>query len=189
MPPAEKHILEIDSAELAFGERRILSGVYLLVETGGVTAVLGRNGCGKSCLMKILSGSLKAGFCSMRIDGKWHRRFTEKEIRYLPQHPFIPGWLRLERALGDFGLQREDLERWFPEFIPLRETRIGELAAALLYRGSRKRCAVCGAAFVPKSNRGKYCPGCAGRMKKIKAAERKRKQRHKCHALEPFKPA
>ena len=45
----------------------------------------------------------------------------------------------------------------------------GELAAALLYRGSRKRCAVCGAAFVPKSNRGKYCPGCAGRMKKIKA--------------------
>ena len=128
MPPAEKHILEIDSAELAFGERRILSGVYLLVETGGVTAVLGRNGCGKSCLMKILSGSLKAGFCSMRIDGKWHRRFTEKEIRYLPQHPFIPGWLRLERALGDFGLQREDLERWFPEFIPLRGTRIGELS-------------------------------------------------------------
>ena len=93
MPPAEKHILEIDSAELAFGERRILSGVYLLVETGGVTAVLGRNGCGKSCLMKILSG-----------------------------------WLRLERALGDFGLQREDLERWFPEFISLRGTRIGELS-------------------------------------------------------------
>ena len=61
----------------------------------------------------------------------------------------------------------------------------GELAAALLCRGSRKRCAVCGAAFVPKSNRGKYCPDCAGRMKKIKAAERKRKQRQRCHALEP----
>ena len=65
----------------------------------------------------------------------------------------------------------------------------GELAAALLCRGSRKRCAVCGAAFVPKSNRGKYCPGCAGCMKKRKAAERKRKQRQRCHALEPFKPA
>ena len=64
----------------------------------------------------------------------------------------------------------------------------GELAAALLHRGSRKRCAVCGAAFVPKSNRGKYCPGCAGRMKKIKATERKRKQRQRCHALGAFKP-
>lgn len=48
--------------------------------------------------------------------------------------------------------------RWFRvAVLPLD----GELAAALLYRGSRKRCAVCGAAFVPKSNRGKYCPGCA----------------------------
>ena len=60
--------------------------------------------------------------------------------------------------------------RWFRvAVLPLD----GELAAALLYRGSRKRCAVCGAAFVPKSNRGKYCPGCAGCMKKRKAAERK----------------
>ncbi|MFR8223494.1 MAG: ATP-binding cassette domain-containing protein [Alistipes shahii] len=95
MPPAEKHILEIDSAELAFGERRILSGVYLLVETGGVTAVLGRNGCGKSCLMKILSGSLKAGFCSMRIDGKWHRRFTERRFatfRSIRSFPDGCGW-------------------------------------------------------------------------------------------------
>ena len=128
MPPAEKHILEIDSAELAFGGRSILSGVYLLAETGCVTAVLGRNGCGKSCLMKSLSGALKAGFCSMRIDGKWHGRFTEKEVRYLPQHAFIPGWLRLERVLRDFGLSREELERWFPLFVPLRGSRIGELS-------------------------------------------------------------
>ena len=128
MPPAENHILEIDSAELAFGGRSILSGVYLLAETGCVTAVLGRNGCGKSCLMKILSGALKAGFCSMRIDGKWHGRFTEKEVRYLPQHAFIPGWLRLERVLRDFGLSREELERWFPLFVPLRGSRIGELS-------------------------------------------------------------
>ena len=76
--------------------------------------------------------------------------------------------------------------RWFRvAVLPLD----GELAAALLYRGSRKRCAVCGAAFVPKSNRGKYCPDCAGRMKKLKAAERKRKQRQRCHALAPSKPA
>lgn len=66
---------------------------------------------------------------------------------------------------------------------------VQSISFSLLCRGSRKRCAVCGAAFVPKSNRGKYCPDCAGRMKKIKAAERKRKQRQRCHALEPFKPA
>ena len=99
MNPSEKHTLEIDSVELSFGDRRILSGVYLAVETGGVSAVLGRNGCGKSCLMKILCGSLQAGFRSMRIDGVWHDRFRADEVRYLPQQGFIPGWLTLDRVL------------------------------------------------------------------------------------------
>lgn len=76
--------------------------------------------------------------------------------------------------------------RWFTAAVlPLDEA----LEAALMRRESRKRCAVCGAFFVPKSNRGKYCPDCAGRMKRINAAKRKRKQMEKCHALGHFKPA
>ena len=75
--------------------------------------------------------------------------------------------------------------RWFTAAVlPLDEA----LEAALLRRGSRKRCAVCGAFFFPKSNRGKYCPDCAGRMKRTKAAQRKRKQRLICHALGTSKP-
>ena len=58
-----------------------------------------------------------------------------------------------------------------------------ELETALFHRLDAKRCAVCGALFTPGSNRAKYCPECAGRMKRIKAAQRKRKQRAKCHAL------
>ena len=58
-----------------------------------------------------------------------------------------------------------------------------ELETALFHRLEAKRCAVCGALFTPGSNRAKYCPECAGRMKRIKAAQRKRKQRAKCHAL------
>ena len=58
-----------------------------------------------------------------------------------------------------------------------------QLETALFHRLDAKRCAVCGALFTPGSNRAKYCPECAGRMKRIKAAQRKRKQRAKCHAL------
>ena len=91
MNPSEKHILEIDSVELSFGDRVILSSVYLAVETGGATALLGRNGSGKSCLMKILCGALRPGFRSMRIDGKWYDRFGSSQVRYLPQQGFTPG--------------------------------------------------------------------------------------------------
>ena len=63
-----------------------------------------------------------------------------------------------------------------------------ELETALFHRLDAKRCTVCGVLFTPGSNRAKYCPECAGRMKRIKAAQRKRKQRTKCHALEAENP-
>ena len=61
------------------------------------------------------------------------------------------------------------------------------LYAALLYRDRMKPCSICGSYYVPKSNRAKYCPECAVRMKRAKATERKRKQRQNCHALGPKK--
>ncbi len=62
------------------------------------------------------------------------------------------------------------------------------LCAALLYRDRMKPCTICGSYYVPKSNRAKYCPACAESMKRIKATERKRKQRLNCHALGTKKP-
>ena len=128
MDAAEKHLLEIDSVELAFSGRTILSGVYLAVETGAVTALPGRNGSGKSCLMKILSGSLRADFRSMRIDGVWHGRFSEQEVRYLPQQSFVPGGLTVGRALRDFGLRQDELLAWFPLFGKLCDTKVGNMS-------------------------------------------------------------
>ena len=131
MNPSEKHILEIDSVELSFGDRVILSSVYLAVETGGATALLGRNGSGKSCLMKILCGALRPGFRSMRIDGKWYDRFGSSQVRYLPQQGFTPGWLTVEAVLRDFGLEWDDLTvfRYSAQPEPFRSARRTFLAS------------------------------------------------------------
>ena len=76
--------------------------------------------------------------------------------------------------------------KWFRQAVLPQDK---PLEAEIFRDKDLKRCAVCGGVFVPKSNRGKYCPDCAGRMKRINAAKRKRKQREKCHALGHFKPA
>ena len=74
--------------------------------------------------------------------------------------------------------------RWFrAAVLPLDES----LCAALLHRADRKKCVLCGGYYLSKSNRAKYCPDCAVRMKRVKATERKRKQRQNCHALGPKK--
>ena len=62
------------------------------------------------------------------------------------------------------------------------------LLAALFPQRNAKRCTECRALFVPGSNRAKYCPDCAKRMKRLRATERKRRQRQICHALEAKKP-
>ena len=65
--------------------------------------------------------------------------------------------------------------RWFiAAVLPLD----GKLEAALLHRADRKRCTECGGYFLPKSNRGKYCPDCAARVRRRKEADRQRKRYH-----------
>ena len=75
--------------------------------------------------------------------------------------------------------------RWFRTAILPQDK---ELETALFHRMNAKKCAVCEALFTPGSNRAKYCPECAARMKRINAARCKRKQREKCHALGAEKP-
>jgi hypothetical protein len=71
----------------------------------------------------------------------------------------------------------------------LLEDREGKaLKAEIMGPEAVKTCEACGQPFRAVSNRAKYCASCAGRMKRIKATQRKRKQRDTCHALEQKKP-
>ena len=51
----------------------------------------------------------------------------------------------------------------------------GTLEAEIFRDKDLKRCAVCGGVFVPKSNRAKYCPGCAARVHRRQKTESERK--------------
>src|SRR3954471_9444247 len=99
-----KHILEADSIQLAFGERTILSDVYLKCETGKITGLLGRNGQGKSCLMKIIHGTMPLEK-SVRFDKQSHYQPFKRPdlLLYLPQFNFIPKQLNLTRVFKDFN--------------------------------------------------------------------------------------
>lgn len=124
------NILEIDSVLLEFGTHRVLQNVYLKCETGNIIGLLGRNGTGKSCLMKILFGELIPNDMSMRINGtpicKTYR--SPKDIRYLPQARFVPSSLTVKRVLSDFNLEFEDLISIFPEFKKLYKSKLVNLS-------------------------------------------------------------
>lgn len=49
-----ENTLLADSIRLSFGSYDVLNGAWLRSETGKVTGVLGRNGCGKSCMFRTI---------------------------------------------------------------------------------------------------------------------------------------
>lgn len=110
------HQLQADSIQLQFGNRMVLSDIYLKIETGKITGLLGRNGAGKSCLMKVIYGYL-ACEKSVRINGVYEPNagFDPKKLMYLPQHNFIPKSLTIKRIFDDFQLNFEDFSTDFPE--------------------------------------------------------------------------
>lgn len=99
-----QNILEADSVYLAYSNRVILSDVYVKAETGKVTGFLGRNGCGKSSLMKVIFGSLKANFQSVRLNKHYQPSLllVPDAIRYLPQKALFQNILELSRYVHFF---------------------------------------------------------------------------------------
>jgi len=125
-----KHKLEADSIHFEVGLTTILSDIYIENSTGEITCLLGRNGAGKTCLLNIVYGQLKAVNSSIRFDGAPISKAYKNPllIRYLPQFYFLPKSLSLKKIFADFDLSLMEFELDFPEFKLFPQTKIGSLS-------------------------------------------------------------
>ena len=125
-----KHKLEVDSIILEFDQKRVLQDVFLKNETGVTTGILGRNGSGKTCLMKIIYGEIKTNNKSIRLDGKaiFEGFRNPATLRYLPQFKFNPKNLKVSRNFKDFDLHFSEFLKYFPEFEKYYHFRIKNLS-------------------------------------------------------------
>ncbi len=55
-------LLAVESIGKSFGKRRVLTTASMWAQSGKVTVLLGRNGCGKTTLVKIAIGLMKADY-------------------------------------------------------------------------------------------------------------------------------
>ncbi|WP_053404097.1 ATP-binding cassette domain-containing protein [Persicobacter sp. CCB-QB2] len=99
--------LEIDSVQLAFEGRNILSNAFLKCETGNIVGILGRNGSGKSSLLKLIFGTLKADNQSVRINGVYTNQLykTKGAVHYVPQDGLFMNYLTFKDLVKIFKLE------------------------------------------------------------------------------------
>ena len=84
-------MLKVDSVYLEFANRKILQDIYLDCKPGEIVGLLGRNGCGKSSLLRIIFGTLNADYKHVSINDVYVKKgYINNQIAYLPQHHYLP---------------------------------------------------------------------------------------------------
>jgi ABC-type multidrug transport system ATPase subunit len=107
-----QNILEADSIRKDFGDKQILTDIYLKCQTGDIIGFLGRNGTGKSTLLKILYGTLYTDHKHISINGiPLNQPFKLKgAISFLNQNNFLPKHMTANQIiqLFDNHLDKKD---------------------------------------------------------------------------------
>ncbi len=143
-------LLTLQDAELAFGLTPLLDLANLTVQPNERIGLIGRNGTGKSSLLKIISGQLKLDSGVLGGDDSLHIASVEQE-----SSPPEAATLRESLAFAaDFESLHDDRERWaiearLTEFLhrfgldenrPTATASGGERKRAMLALRTRRSC-------------------------------------------------
>lgn len=96
-------LLEIDDLHVYLGGSHVLQGVSFSVEKGGVTAVLGRNGVGKTTTLRGILGLAstkgRVVLAGERIDRLSTHRIVQRGVGYVPEDRDVFASLTVEENL------------------------------------------------------------------------------------------
>ncbi|MGG4603193.1 ABC transporter ATP-binding protein [Paenalcaligenes sp. Me131] len=127
-------LLTVDDAQASYGSSQVLHGVSLGLAEGEVLTLLGRNGMGKSTLLKCIMGLLPLRKGAIHFLGKHTHKLAAFEVArlgvgYVPEGRQIFPTLNVEENLVATAANRHDtqpafdLERIYDFFPRLKERR------------------------------------------------------------------
>ncbi len=133
-PPSP--VLVIEELHVRYGGSHILQGVSFEVPGRGVTALLGRNGVGKTTTLKAIiglaprSGRIVAG--GKEIQTESTTRIVRDGIGYVPEDREVFGGLTVDENLRlvdpDRGADAPIVGQLFPDLVERRSQRAGTLS-------------------------------------------------------------
>jgi urea transport system ATP-binding protein len=132
-------MLAIQDLHVAYGQSEVLHGLNVSVAPGEIVAILGRNGMGKTTLMKSLMGIMPTKSGSVSMNGtelsalKSYERVA-KGLAYVPQGRMIFSAMtvqeNIETGLVASGARKVpgDIYELFPVLLDMKDRRGGNLS-------------------------------------------------------------
>ena len=135
-------LLEVEKIETSYGLSQVLFGISMMVERGEIVALLGRNGVGKTTVMRSIIGLTPPNRGIVRwkgeeIQGLPAYRIARKGVGFVPEDrrifPDLTVWENLDiaRRTGPEGknvFTEERIYEIFPKLKELRDRRGGYLS-------------------------------------------------------------
>ncbi len=95
-------LINVSGVSKCYSSKPALENIFLTLESGRITALLGPNGSGKTTLIKLLSGLLTPDYGTITINGLPVGPETKAIVSYLPDRTFIPKWMKVSDILDLF---------------------------------------------------------------------------------------
>lgn len=117
--------LEISQIRKSYRGHLVLDGIGLAVPPGTCVGIVGSNGCGKTTLLSILAGAIRAESGSIRyhgVEALGHPKVFAREAAYVPQ----------ENPLMEELTVRDNLKLWYHGSRKRLEADLQNGAAAML---------------------------------------------------------
>ena len=107
----ELPVLEIKDVHKKYLSHSVLEGVGFTIPKGKIVGLLGPNGCGKTTILKLISGLLQLDEGEIRINGICPGQQTKSMISYLPERSYLNDWMRISDILNLFSDFYADFDR------------------------------------------------------------------------------
>ncbi len=104
-------IIHVSSLKKAYGRKTVLDDINFEIAEGSVVGLLGPNGCGKTTLIKILTGLIKDHSGTVRIDNEEPGSYTKSIVAYLPDKSYLPDWMKPKDAITYFSDFYKDFDK------------------------------------------------------------------------------
>ena len=82
-------ILEVKNINKSFDNKKIIDNVSFDIESGKIVGLLGKNGCGKTTIIKMINDLLTIDSGEILVNGQKISEETKKIVSYLPERTYL----------------------------------------------------------------------------------------------------